>query len=139
MIFLFMSISKLISTFKKTKSSLKRKEEFHDLCRKHGVQPLEMIQDVITRWGSVVICLNEQYICVKFASNPTSQFYIPRLGFEYIDRTHWTDELVSMIDSALFHRLRHQFLSMTVCDRWPGDWVHLHEVRSGLYIILGRD
>ena len=43
--------SKLISIVKKTKSSSKRKEEFHELCKKHGVKPLEMIQDVVTRWS----------------------------------------------------------------------------------------
>jgi hypothetical protein len=38
--------------FKKTKSSPQRKETFHELCTKYGVKPLEMIQNVVTRWGS---------------------------------------------------------------------------------------
>ena len=38
--------------FKKTKSSPQREETFHDLCIKYGVKSLEMIQDVITQWGS---------------------------------------------------------------------------------------
>jgi len=46
-----LSLSKLIFNLKKTKSSPQRKEMFHDLCTKYRIRPLEMIQDVVTRWG----------------------------------------------------------------------------------------
>ena len=47
-----LSLSKLIFNLKKTKSSPQWKEMFHDLCTKYGIQPLKMIQDMITQWDS---------------------------------------------------------------------------------------